>query len=130
MGRNGIDKQWGRPTLRRGDRQGESDRHRVRVPPWARPNGHKYERVPLLVAGFEFRSGRISFSRTVALPPSEQFYTDRWRQWAQTPQLRATRSREGSMSKADQFREHPEKAMRRARRPKTEKQNKALLDLP
>jgi hypothetical protein len=43
-------------------------------------------------------------------PPSEQFYTDRWRQWAQTPRLRATRSREGSMSKADQFRKYAEEA--------------------
>ena len=62
-------------------------------------------------------------------PPSEQFYTDRWRQWAQTPQLRATRSREGSMSKADQFREYAEEAMRGARQSKTEKERQALIEL-
>src|SRR2546429_5000641 len=54
-------------------------------------------------------------------PPSEQFYTDRWRQWAQTPQLRATRRREGSMSKADQFPEYADEAMCGALQSKTEK---------
>jgi hypothetical protein len=62
-------------------------------------------------------------------PPSEQFYTDCWRQWAQTPQLKATRSREGSMSKADQFREYAEEAMRWAHQSKTEKERQALIEL-